>query len=71
MGIDRYRIRALEKILKSLYLRGEEYVAALPPLTEEFGIFTNGARKREKLKEVKFYSSVASQFVYDERGKKG
>ena len=69
-GIDRYRIKALEKILKSPYLRDEEYVAALATLTEKCRIFANGAHKRGKLKEAKFYTSVASQFLYDERGKK-
>ncbi|AWT58904.1 MAG: UDP-Glc:alpha-D-GlcNAc-diphosphoundecaprenol beta-1,3-glucosyltransferase WfgD [Candidatus Moanabacter tarae] len=69
-GIDRYRIRALEKILKSPYLRGEEYVAALAILTEKCKIFANGARKRGKLQEANFYTSVASQFLLDGTGKK-
>ena len=62
-GIDRYRIKALEKILKSSCLSSENYTAALAALTEKCGIFADGARKRGKLEEAKFYSSIPSQFL--------
>ncbi len=62
-GIDRYRIRALEKILDSSFLIPEYYTAALSTLKRKCEIFSNGARKRGKMEEASVYSSIPERFL--------
>jgi glycosyltransferase involved in cell wall biosynthesis len=54
-GLDRFRIRALEKILESGELKEEERDAALEILLEKIDIFVAGAEKREKWDVVESY----------------
>ncbi|MEE8138400.1 MAG: glycosyltransferase family A protein [Thermoanaerobaculia bacterium] len=54
-GLDRYRIRALEKILSSASLLPPERRAALRPLLEKIDIYANGARKRGRDAEAARY----------------
>ena len=54
-GLDRFRIRALEKILESGELDGEDRNAALETLLEKIDIFISGAEKREKWDVVESY----------------
>lgn len=54
-GLDRYRIRALEKILGTTELSEAERLAALEILVEKLEIYIAGAEKREKLEEVNKY----------------
>ena len=55
-GLDRFRIRALEKILEAGVLDEEDREAALDALLEKLEIFISGAEKREKWDEVEMYS---------------
>ncbi len=52
-GMDRYRIRALEKILGTNILNEKDRLAAEDMLTQKVRIYTEGARKRGKLDEAK------------------
>lgn len=54
-GLDRYRIRALEKILESEVLDADDYQAALGILLEKIEIFISGSEKRQKWDEVEIY----------------
>jgi len=52
-GMDRYRIRALEKILGTNILNEKDRLAAEDMLAQKVRIYTEGARKRGKLDEAK------------------
>lgn len=54
-GLDRYRIRALEKTLESGALGDDDRRAALSILLEKIEILITGCRKREKWEEVEVY----------------
>lgn len=51
-GMDRFRIRALEKMLLSGELSREDYLAALKMLEQKIDIYVQGALKRGKMQEV-------------------
>ncbi len=54
-GLDRFRIRALEKILDSAELDVDDHQAALDMLLEKIDIYIAGAEKRGKRDEVELY----------------
>ena len=54
-GMDRFRIAALEKILRSGYLDAPQTAAARTVLAEKIRVYANGARKRGKLAEADRY----------------
>lgn len=54
-GMDRFRIRALEKILASGILSENDRKAAQSTLTEKLAIYVEGARKRGKWEEAAAY----------------
>lgn len=54
-GLDRFRIRALEKVLESGELGAEDAEAALNALLEKMDIYIAGAEKREKWDDVELY----------------
>ena len=58
-GMDRFRIQALEKIIKSGTLSIEDQRAAMQTLSEKISIYIQGARKRDKWQEVKKYEALA------------
>lgn len=57
-GMDRFRIRALEKILESGILSAEQEGAARAALGEKLRIYLAGARKRKKWAEVEHYENL-------------
>ncbi|MCZ6795807.1 MAG: glycosyltransferase [Planctomycetota bacterium] len=57
-GMDRFRIRALEKIVRSGRLDRRQLRAALDALLEKTDIFLGGARKRGKEDEVAAYEDL-------------
>ena len=57
--MDRFRIQALEKIIKSGTLSIEDQRAAMQTLSEKISIYIQGARKRDKWQEVKKYEALA------------
>lgn len=58
-GLDRFRIRALCKVLGDRAVREEYRVAALEELRRKCSIYAQGARKRGKLKEAMYYEALA------------
>jgi hypothetical protein len=54
-GMDRFRIRALEKVISSEPLSAEDRLAANRMLVEKIEIYLAGARKRGKWDEVSEY----------------
>jgi len=64
-GMDRFRMRALTKIIESHELGAEERNAAIETLLRKIDIYLPGARKRGKLDEVDTLHRVRKQ--YEER----
>jgi glycosyltransferase involved in cell wall biosynthesis len=56
-GMDRFRIQALEKILRSGSLRPDYRRAAEKTLREKVRIYANGARRRGKWEEAALYEA--------------
>ena len=56
-GIDRFRIRALAKMMQDRNLPADKRNATRQMLIEKFSILANGARKRGKLRAYKFYKN--------------
>ncbi|MGD8367122.1 MAG: glycosyltransferase [Desulfobacterales bacterium] len=62
-GIDRYRIRALEKILDSGELTAARRRAAAAVLREKCAIYAGGCRKRGRTAEAQRYEALAERFA--------
>ena len=54
-GIEQYRIKSLEKILRSESLPADQLKSAKLHLLKKLKIFSNGLEKRNKLKELSIY----------------
>ena len=62
-GMDRFRIKSLEKIISSRVLSELDENAAKKMLMEKIYIFIQGAQKRGNLKEVKKFKEQYSEFL--------
>jgi len=58
-GLDRYRIRALKKIIESGRLSETQIRAAAEALKKKCAVFANGCRKRGRESEAKYYEQIA------------
>ena len=54
-GIEQYRIKSLEKILRSELLSADQSKSAKLHLLKKLKVFSNGLEKRNKLKELSIY----------------
>lgn len=61
-GLDKYRIQALEKMLSSKKLSGDQYEHTRLELQKKCKIYAKGAEKRGKLKEAEFYKEFANKY---------
>ncbi|MGB2630908.1 MAG: glycosyltransferase family A protein [Candidatus Omnitrophota bacterium] len=61
-GLDRFRIRALEKMLSSAKLEPEDYQATLDELERKCEIFATGAEKKGKFVEAEFYRDLPEKY---------
>jgi glycosyltransferase involved in cell wall biosynthesis len=61
-GLDRFRIIALEKMLKSGDLTEEKYKKTFQQLSRKCGIFSLGAEKRGKTKEAEYYKKIMEKY---------
>ena len=62
-GMDRFRIKSLEKIISSRVLSDLDENAAKKMLMEKIYIFIQGAQKRGNIKEVKKFKEQYSEFL--------
>jgi GT2 family glycosyltransferase len=68
-GLDKYRIQALTKIVKSGQLSESQTRAAVRTLIEKCAIFANGCRKRGREDEAGYFEELAEKFqVTQDRG---
>ncbi len=61
-GIDRFRIRAIEKLLDSRILNDEQFALAVKELKAKCKIFIQGATKRGKDKIARFYRQLSEKW---------
>lgn len=61
-GMDRFRIRALEKIIDSDGLGAEDRRAAIEMIRHKIVIYVKGAHKRGRRDEVKHYTSLLAHY---------
>jgi len=61
-GLDRFRIKAIEKIIKSGILSDDQYRAAVETLKKKCGIFAAGCRKRGREEEALYYDSLSNKY---------
>ena len=61
-GLDRFRIRALARMLASGILSPEDHAATFRELKKKAGVFIKGARKRGKSREVEFYRDLIARY---------
>jgi glycosyltransferase involved in cell wall biosynthesis len=61
-GMDRFRIRALEKMLSKADLSKENRKATLAMLIKKANIYLQGAQKHNKPNEVKYYQSLINHY---------
>lgn len=57
-GMDRFRIQALLKLLNSGILTDQQHHLARDMLVQKAKIYLNGARKRNKTNEIRYYESI-------------
>lgn len=62
-GLDRFRIRSIEKILRTDTLTAEQRLEATLVLTEKCRIYAEGCRKRERYDEVDYYNRLIDDFT--------
>ena len=62
-GMDRFRIRALEKIINSGAISGENLTLAASMLAHKAGILAKGAGKRGKSEEAESYLKLQSYYL--------
>ena len=63
VAMDRFRIRALVKILENCTLKSEERRQTLETLVEKLDIYINGARKRNKHIEIANHEALLTRYV--------
>lgn len=61
-GMDRFRIKALQRIITSGQLNSSDSQAATATLRQKIGVYLQGARKRQKHDEVAYYQDILDRF---------
>jgi glycosyltransferase involved in cell wall biosynthesis len=61
-GLDRFRIKAIEKIIKSGILSDDQYRAAVKTLKKKCDIYAAGCRKRGREEEARYYDSLSNKY---------
>ncbi len=61
-GLDKYRIRAIQKIIESDLLSASQFKTAIKTLQEKCAIYSAGCRKRGRIEEANYYTSLSNRF---------
>jgi len=64
-GMDRFRVRASQKILSSPLLSKDRRIKVIEVLHEKCGILAQGAEKRGKLEEAQKYRNLSDQYAVE------
>jgi glycosyltransferase involved in cell wall biosynthesis len=61
-GLDKFRIKAIEKIIKSGLLSDDRHRAAVKTLKRKCDIYAAGCRKRGREEEARYYAKLADNY---------
>ena len=61
-GLDKFRIKAIEKIINSGRLSEDQYRAAAKALKEKCKIYADGCRKRGREEETQYYEALSGKY---------
>ena len=61
-GLDKFRIKAIVKIIKSNRLSDNQYSAAVKALKEKCKIYAAGCQKRGRTEEAQYYTSLSKKY---------
>jgi len=61
-GLDKYRIKSIEKVINTGILSDDQYRAALIVLKNKCDIYAAGCRKRRRGEEARYYESLSEKF---------
>ena len=61
-GLDRYRIKAIEKLLSTKGLTESRRAAAITTLRQKAAIYAGGCRKRGKIKEARHFENLVNNY---------
>ncbi len=61
-GLDRYRIKAIEKLLSTGGLTESRRAAAITTLRQKAAIYAGGCRKRGKIKEARHFENLINNY---------
>jgi glycosyltransferase involved in cell wall biosynthesis len=61
-GLDKFRIKAIKKIIKSGLLSEDQYRAAVKTLKKKCAIYAAGCRKRGRTDEANYYTLLSETF---------
>jgi glycosyltransferase involved in cell wall biosynthesis len=61
-ALDKFRIKAIENIIKAGILSDDQHRAALKMLTTKCGIYAAGCRKRGREEEARYYEALQEKF---------
>lgn len=61
-GLDKYRIKAIKKIIESDVLSESQLQAAVKTLKEKCAIYVSGCRKRGRVEEATYYEELAKTY---------
>jgi glycosyltransferase involved in cell wall biosynthesis len=62
-GLDKFRIKAIEKVINTGILSDDQYRAALIVLKNKSDIYAAGCRKRGREEEARYYETLAERFT--------
>ena len=62
-GLDKFRIKAIENIIKTGILSDNQHRAALKMLKKKCGIYAAGCRKRGREEEARYYEAMPENFI--------
>lgn len=66
-GMDRFRIRALEKILRNPLLTHEKRRVVITEIEKKAKVYAQGCLKREKIEEYEYYQNLLEKLKYENR----
>ena len=62
VGLDKYRIQSLLKIIESDLLLPQQYRAAITTLKEKCKVYAGGCRKRGRIQEAEYFYELAEKY---------
>jgi len=61
-GLDKFRIKAIKKVIESGMLSTAQYQTAVETLKEKCDIYSSGCRKRGRMGEAAYYEALAKRY---------